>query len=236
MGGDPPQAPRTCETTENPHSPQIHGIWKVLLEGTEVYRAESRIAATLEKFGHDTPDDWIERKLYAKYTRHGVGVMMVIDLVLFGPIGLTIWAVQMLWIPFFAAGVVNGVGHYWGYRRFAPNDASRNVVPWGILIGGEELHNNHHAYVTSARLSSKWWELDIGWMYIRLLEMLRLAKVRKVAPRIHHNTAATLTLCRLSSRIATRYWPGLPDPCTGPPWRKSPAWLAARSPDRWIPG
>ena len=181
----------TCETSEDPHSPQIHGIRKVLFEGTELYRTESRNAATLEKYGHDTPDDWIERKLYAKYTRHGVGVMMVIDLVLFGPIGLTMWAVQMLWIPFFAAGVVNGVGHYWGYRSFAPNDASRNVVPWGILIGGEELHNNHHAYVTSARLSSKWWELDIGWMYIRLLEMLHLAKVRRVAPRIRYDPSKT---------------------------------------------
>jgi stearoyl-CoA desaturase (delta-9 desaturase) len=179
----------TCETSEDPHSPQIHGIRKVLFEGTELYRTESRNAETLEKYGRDTPDDWIERKLYAKYTRHGVGVMMVIDLVLFGPIGLTMWAVQMLWIPFFAAGVVNGVGHYWGYRSFAPNDASRNVVPWGILIGGEELHNNHHAYVTSARLSSKWWELDIGWMYIRLLEMLHLAKVRRVAPRIRYDTS-----------------------------------------------
>ena len=180
-----------CESSEDPHSPQIHGIRKVLFEGTELYRMEARNAATLEKYGHGTPDDWIERKLYARHTRLGIGLVLGIDIVLFGPIGLSMWAVQMLWIPFFAAGVINGVGHYWGYRNFAPNDSSSNVVPWGILIGGEELHNNHHAYVTSARLSSKWWEFDIGWMYIRILEMIHLAKVRKVAPRIRYNTSKT---------------------------------------------
>ncbi|MBT2300453.1 fatty acid desaturase [Variovorax paradoxus] len=180
-----------CETSEDPHSPQIHGIRKVLFEGTELYRMEAGNAATLEKYGHGTPDDWIERNLYARYTKLGIGLVLVIDIVLFGPIGLSMWAVQMLWIPFFAAGVINGVGHYWGYRNFAPNDSSSNVVPWGILIGGEELHNNHHAYVTSARLSSKWWEFDIGWMYIRILEMIHLAKVRKVAPRIRYNASKT---------------------------------------------
>lgn len=180
-----------CESSEDPHSPQIHGIRKVLFEGTELYRMEAGNAATLEKYGHGTPDDWIERNLYARRTRLGIGLVLGIDIILFGPIGLSMWAVQMLWIPFFAAGVINGVGHYWGYRNFAPNDSSSNVVPWGILIGGEELHNNHHAYVTSARLSSKWWEFDIGWMYIRILEMIGLAKVRKVAPRIRYNTSKT---------------------------------------------
>jgi stearoyl-CoA desaturase (delta-9 desaturase) len=180
-----------CESSEDPHSPQIHGIGKVLFEGTELYRMEARNAATLVKYGHGTPDDWIERNLYARHTRLGIGLVLGIDIVLFGPIGLSMWAVQMLWIPFFAAGVINGVGHYWGYRNFAPNDSSSNVVPWGILIGGEELHNNHHAYVTSARLSSKWWEFDIGWMYIRILEMIHLAKVRKVAPRIRYDTSKT---------------------------------------------
>lgn len=181
----------SCESSEDPHSPQIHGIRKVLFEGTELYRMEAGNAATLEKYGHGTPDDWIERNLYAKRTRLGIGLVLGIDIILFGPIGLSMWAVQMLWIPFFAAGVINGVGHYWGYRNFAPNDSSSNVVPWGILIGGEELHNNHHAYVTSARLSSKWWEFDIGWMYIRILEMIGLAKVRKVAPRIRYNASKT---------------------------------------------
>ena len=180
-----------CETSEDPHSPQIHGIRKVLFEGTELYRLESRNAETLERYGRGTPNDWIERNLYARHTRLGIGVVLMIDVTLFGPIGLSMWAVQMLWIPFFAAGVINGVGHDWGYRNFAPNDSSSNVVPWGILIGGEELHNNHHAYVTSARLSSKWWEFDIGWMYIRILEMIHLARVRKVAPRIRYNPAKT---------------------------------------------
>jgi stearoyl-CoA desaturase (delta-9 desaturase) len=179
------------ETAEDPHSPQIYGIERVLFEGTELYRAESKNAETLEKYGHGTPDDWIERNLYSKHVVLGISIMLLIDLALFGPIGLTIWAVQMLWIPFFAAGVINGIGHYWGYRKFAPNDTSTNIVPWGILIGGEELHNNHHAYVTSAKLSSKWWEFDIGWMYIRVLETLGLAKVRKIAPKIRFNLAKT---------------------------------------------
>ncbi|HYP67344.1 MAG TPA: fatty acid desaturase [Thiobacillaceae bacterium] len=181
----------TTDTAEDPHSPQIYGIWKVLFEGVELYRIESRNAATIEKYGRATPEDWIERKLYAKHSTLGVGIMLIIDLVVFGPVGLTIWAVQMLWIPFFAAGVINGIGHYWGYRNFAPSDASRNIVPWGLLIGGEELHNNHHAYVSSARFSSRWWELDVGWTYIRILEMLNLAKVRKLAPKIRYNASRT---------------------------------------------
>jgi len=181
----------TTETAADPHSPQIHGIRKVLLEGSELYRAESANAATIRQYGRGTPDDWIERHLYTKHSVLGVGVMLAIDLVLFGPIGLTIWAVQMLWIPIFAAGVINGIGHYWGYRNFAPYDASRNIVPWGLLIGGEELHNNHHAYASSARFSSRWWEFDIGWMYIRTLEILHFAKVRKVAPGIRYLTSKT---------------------------------------------
>ncbi len=195
-----------CETSKDPHSPRFHGIRKVLFEGTELYRLEAANAATLEKYGHGTPTDRIERKLYAKYSWLGIGLMLGIDLALFGPIGLTIWAVQMLWIPFFAAGVINGIGHYWGYRCFAPNDASRNIVPWGILIGGEELHNNHHAYAASARLSNQWWEFDIGWMYIRILERLRLAKVRKVAPGIHYNPSKTrCDIDTLQAVITHRY-------------------------------
>jgi stearoyl-CoA desaturase (delta-9 desaturase) len=173
-----------CETAEDPHSPQLRGIRKVLFEGSELYRQEAKNAATLETYGRGTPDDWLERKLYAKHSGLGIGIMLAIDLALFGPIGLTIWAVQMLWIPIFAAGVINGIGHYWGYRRYATRDASRNILPWGILIGGEELHNNHHAHVASARLSNRWWEFDIGWFYIRILELLRLAGVRRVAPRL----------------------------------------------------
>jgi stearoyl-CoA desaturase (delta-9 desaturase) len=180
-----------CETVEDPHSPQIHGIRKVLFEGVELYRSEAANAATLEKYGHGTPDDRIERKLYTKHSSLGIGLMLGIDLLLFGPIGLTVWALQMLWIPFFAAGVINGIGHYRGYRRFVTQDTSKNILPWGILIGGEELHNNHHAYAASARLSNQWWEFDIGWLYIRILERLHLAKVRKVAPGIRYNPTKT---------------------------------------------
>jgi stearoyl-CoA desaturase (Delta-9 desaturase) len=173
-----------CETPGDPHSPQVHGIGNVLLRGTELYQAEAAKPAMLERYGWGTPDDWLERHLYARYSWQGVGLTLVLDLVLFGPIGATIWAVQMLWIPVTAAGVINGIGHYWGYRNFACSDASTNIVPWGVMIGGEELHNNHHAYVTSAKLSANWWEFDIGWMYIRILETLGLAKVRRVAPRV----------------------------------------------------
>lgn len=171
-----------CETEEDPHSPQTRGIWKVLLEGAELYRAESKNEETMRKFSHGTPDDWMERKLYSRYPILGVSLMMVIDVALFGVIGLTVWAVQMIWIPFWAAGVINGLAHFWGYRNFNSSDASTNILPWGILIGGEELHNNHHTFATSAKLSNKWYEFDIGWMYIRLMSAGGLAKVKKVAP------------------------------------------------------
>ncbi len=171
-----------CETPEDPHSPQVMGLKKVFFEGAELYRAEAKNAETLEKYGHGTPDDWLERNVYTPHSGKGVALMLLIDVALFGPIGITIWAVQMIWIPLTAAGIINGVGHYWGYRNFACEDASTNIVPWGIIIGGEELHNNHHAYGTSARLSNKWYEFDIGWLYIRILETLGLAKVRRVAP------------------------------------------------------
>lgn len=173
-----------CETAEDPHSPQMLGINKVLWQGAELYRAEAVVQATLDRYGHGTPDDWLERNLYTPHTFAGIFTLLAIQLVLFGPIGLTIWAVQMLWIPFFAAGVINGIGHYWGYRNFACEDASTNIVPWGILIGGEELHNNHHAYGSSAKLSNRWYEFDIGWGYIRSLEVLGLASVKKVAPKV----------------------------------------------------
>ena len=172
------------ETAEDPHSPVALGIKKVLLEGAELYRAESKNLETMKKYGAGTPDDWIERNLYTRFSWQGVGLMMIVDLILFGPIGLTIWAIQMLWIPINAAGIINGIGHYWGYRNYSCEDASTNIVPWGILIGGEELHNNHHAYGTSAKFSAKWYEFDIGWAYIRILESLGLATVRKVAPKL----------------------------------------------------
>ena len=180
-----------CETIDDPHSPQILSIGKILKEGSELYRKEAKNLETLERYGEGTPDDWMERNIYTKHSAKGVASMLIINLVLFGPIGLTIWAVQMAWSPLLAAGVINGVGHYWGYRNFQPEDASRNVVPWGILIGGEELHNNHHAYATSARLSNKWYEFDIGWMYICILKAAGLAKVKKMAPKLRLDTTKT---------------------------------------------
>ena len=173
-----------CETAEDPHSPQVKGIRKVLLEGAELYMEEGNNDETLEKYGRGTPEDWVERNVYSKFVWHGVGLMLVVDWVLFGlGLGTTVWAVQMLWIPIFAAGVINGIGHFSGYRNYDCADASRNILPWGILIGGEELHNNHHTYATSAKLSSRWYEFDIGWMYIRILSALKLATVKKVAPK-----------------------------------------------------
>jgi stearoyl-CoA desaturase (delta-9 desaturase) len=171
-----------CETPEDPHSPKVLGLSKVLTEGAELYKAAASDPQIVSRYSHGTPDDWVERHVYGRYVWQGVGLMLIADVLLFGVYGVTLWAVQMLWIPFFAAGVINGVGHWWGYRNFESPDASTNIVPWGILIGGEELHNNHHAFPSSARLSSKWWELDMGWLYIRLLSVLGLAKVKKVAP------------------------------------------------------
>ena len=173
-----------CETEEDPHSPQVLTLKKVMLEGSELYRKEAANQETLDKYGHGTPDDWMERHIYTRTDKGGVAVMLVADILLFGPLGLTIWAIQMLWIPVTAAGVINGVGHYFGYRTFQVEDASTNIVPWGILIGGEELHNNHHAYASSARLSNKWYEFDIGWFYIRVLETFGLAQVKKLAPQV----------------------------------------------------
>jgi stearoyl-CoA desaturase (Delta-9 desaturase) len=172
-----------CETPEDPHSPQIYGINRVLWLGVLLYVKESDNPETLERYGRGTPDDWIERNVYSRFAVYGVFVTLAADLVLFGAVpGVLIWLTQIVWIPFWAAGVINGVGHYWGYRNWPTPDASTNIVPWGILIGGEELHNNHHAYPTSAKLSSKWYELDLGWLYIRILEALGLATVKHVAP------------------------------------------------------
>ena len=173
-----------CETEEDPHSPQTRGIKALLLTGVELYRIESKVPETIAKYGRGTPDDWIERNLYTRFSWEGVGVMLAIDLAVFGAIGLTVWAVQMLWIPVMATGIINGIGHYWGYRNFEAPDASTNISPWGFVIGGEELHNNHHTYPTSAKFSVKPFEFDIGWTYIRAMELVGLAKVRKTAPQL----------------------------------------------------
>jgi len=195
-----------CDTEEDPHSPVTRGIKKVFWEGAELYRAESKNMETMDKYGHGTPTDWIERNLYTRYSWQGVAALLVINLALFGVIGITVWAVQMIWIPVTAAGIINGIGHYWGYRNYDCSDAATNIIPFGILIGGEELHNNHHTYATSAKLSSKWYEFDIGWFYIRVLETLGLAKVKKVAPEpkfSHGKLEADLET--LQSVIANRY-------------------------------
>lgn len=189
-----------CETPDDPHSPQTRGLKMVLLQGSELYREAAAMMPVrlylgsgselnqgkteLEHYGQGTPDDWLEQKLYSRFIYLGVSLMLVIDFLLFGAIGATVWAVQMLWIPVTAAGIINGLGHYWGYRNFEPPDASTNIVPWGIVIGGEELHNNHHAYPTSARLSAHWYEFDIGWLYIRLLQLVGQAHVKHEIPRL----------------------------------------------------
>ncbi|RME34021.1 MAG: acyl-CoA desaturase [Gammaproteobacteria bacterium] len=175
-----------CETPDDPHSPQVLGLKKVLWQGAELYRRAAADEQTLRRYGKGTPDDWLERNLYGHRIRGdwGVALMLLIDLACFGVVGLTIWAVQMAWIPFWAAGVINGLGHYWGYRNFETKDAATNLLPWGILVGGEELHNNHHAYPYSAKMSNRWWEFDLGWFWLRLLARFRLARVRRVAPRV----------------------------------------------------
>ncbi|MDQ8022525.1 MAG: fatty acid desaturase [Moraxellaceae bacterium] len=196
-----------CETADDPHSPQVLGINRVLWGGVFLYVKESFNKETMERYGHGTPDDWVERRVYTPFAKWGIVLTLVLDVVLFGVLpGALIWLVQMLWIPFWAAGVINGVGHFWGYRNFQNNDASTNIVPWGILIGGEELHNNHHSFATSAKLSAKWYEFDIGWMYIRILEMLGLATVKKTIPLPRFGDARPVVdLDMLQAVITHRY-------------------------------
>lgn len=189
------------DTIDDPHSPQIHGLKKVLLQGAELYRKEKCNQETLDRYGHGTPDDWLERNIYTKHSAAGNVALLIINFALFGFIGITIWAIQMAWVPFFAGGVINGVGHAIGYRNFECKDASRNIIPLGIFIAGEELHNNHHTYGTSAKFSVKWWEIDLGWSIIRLLQLVGLAKPKFIAPQakltarksnIDHDTLKTL--------------------------------------------
>ena len=195
-----------CETPDDPHSPQTRGLGKVMREGAELYRAEAKNQQTVDKFSHGTPNDWIERNLYSRYSWQGVGLMLILNLLLFGAIGATVWAVQMAWIPFWAAGVINGLGHWWGYRNFEAPDASTNISPWGINIGGEELHNNHHTYPTSAKFSVKKYEFDLCWGYIRAFEMLGLAKVRKTPPTLKLGAVKPVADAHtLEAIIANRY-------------------------------
>jgi stearoyl-CoA desaturase (Delta-9 desaturase) len=195
-----------CEQADDPHSPHVYGIKTVLLQGAELYRAESKNMDTMARFGHGTPNDWIERNLYTRFSWQGVGLMMIIDLTLFGAAGLAVWAVQMAWTPIMAAGIINGAAHYWGYRNFEAPDASTNISPWGILIAGEELHNNHHTYPTSAKLSVKPYEFDIGWMYISLLQIAGLAKVKKTPPKAAYGDIRPVADEKtLEALIANRY-------------------------------
>ncbi|MCQ4313871.1 fatty acid desaturase [Pseudomonas stutzeri] len=177
-----------CETSDDPHSPVQKGLMTVLRKGAELYQEESKNPETLRIYGKNCPDDWIERNLYSRYPNLGIVLMLSLDLALFGVIGLTVWAVQMIWIPFWAAGVVNGLGHAVGYRNFECRDAATNLLPWGILIGGEELHNNHHTYPNSAKLSVRKWEFDMGWAWIKLFSLFGLAKVNRIAPIAHRVT------------------------------------------------
>jgi stearoyl-CoA desaturase (Delta-9 desaturase) len=195
-----------CETEEDPHSPQTRGIKALLLTGVELYRVEAANPETLSKYGHNTPDDWVERNVYSRFKWQGVGIMLVANLLMFGAIGAAVWAVQMLWIPVMATGIINGIGHWWGYRNFESPDASRNVTPWGIVIGGEELHNNHHTYPTSAKFSIKPYEFDVGWAYIRGMELLGLAKVKKLPPKLAlGGVRAVADNQTLEAVIANRY-------------------------------
>ncbi len=237
-----------CETPEDPHSPQTRGIKTVLLTGSELYRAEAKNLETLARYGHNTPDDWLERNLYSRFSWQGVGLMLIINVLLFGAIGATVWAVQMAWIPITAAGIINGIGHWWGYRNFEAPDASTNISPIGLIIGGEELHNNHHTYPTSAKLSVKPYEFDIGWAYIRALESLGLAVVRKTPPRLETGSirpvADDQTLEALIANryeVMAKYASGLRRACTvelerlkAQGARNSPTWSQLRLAQRWL--
>ncbi|MDH4191699.1 MAG: fatty acid desaturase [Betaproteobacteria bacterium] len=195
------------DTAEDPHSPQVYGINRVLWGGVFLYVKEAHHPETMERYGHGTPDDWIERNLYTRWEALGLVLMGIADVLLFGIVpGMMIVLVQIVWIPFWAAGVINGIGHYWGYRNHDCADASTNIIPWGILIGGEELHNNHHTFATSAKLSRKWYEFDLGWLYIRILETLGLATVKRVAPKPRFNDAkGAADLATLQAVIVNRY-------------------------------
>ena len=195
-----------CEQAEDPHSPHVHGIKTVLFTGAELYRKESKNKETLSRYGHGTPNDWMERNLYSRFSWQGVALMLIIDVALFGALGLTVWAVQMAWIPITAAGIINGAAHYWGYRNFEAHDASTNISPWGILIGGEELHNNHHTYPTSAKLSVKPYEFDLGWAYICILQAVGLATVKKTPPVLAYGEVRPVADEKtLEALIANRY-------------------------------
>jgi stearoyl-CoA desaturase (delta-9 desaturase) len=196
----------TTDVEGDPHSPAVEGINKVLWEGAELYRAARKDQSMVEKYSHGTPTDWLERNIYAPQQSKGIWLMFLIDLFLFGVPGITIWAIQMMWIPFFAAGVINGLGHYFGYRNFESKDTSTNIFPLAFWIGGEELHNNHHTFASSAKFSVHWWEFDIGWFYIRLLSLVGLAHVKKLPPKLAFDKSKlTVDIETVRAVIANRF-------------------------------
>lgn len=201
-----------CETLDDPHSPKFLGLRNLLLKGAEIYRY-AKSAQITEHYGQGTPDDWLERHLYTPHDKLGITCMLILDILLFGLPGVSIWAIQMVWVPFFAAGVVNGVGHCFGYRNFEPHDASTNIFPFAFFIGGEELHNNHHAYPSSAKLSFKWWEFDIGWLYIRIFAFFKLAKVKRVTPKLHLSSKKSAFDTETLKLIIANRWQVLADYC-----------------------
>ena len=169
---------RFSDQDGDPHSPHVYGIWRVLFQGALLYSYAAKDSDMVTQYGQGTPNDWIEQHIYSKYNFLGIGIMLLIDITIFGPVGLIVWGVQMIWIPFWAAGVINGLGHFIGYKNEQTRDHSHNLVPWGIVVGGEELHNNHHTSPGNPKLSVKWWEFDIGWMWLRLFSLLKLAKIK----------------------------------------------------------
>ncbi len=194
-----------CETPEDPHSPMVYGHWGVLRFGVSLYRKEAKNKETMERYGYGTPDDWMERNVYGKYTWQGMGVSLVIFFALFGFAGVSMWAIQLAWIPITAAGIINGTGHFWGYRNYSTEDTSTNIIPIGIIIGGEELHNNHHAFGASAKFAHRWFEFDLGWVYIRMMSAVGLATVRKVAPALKLRTSEGDVDETLQAIITHRY-------------------------------
>ena len=169
---------RFTEQAEDPHSPHVYGIWRVLFGGAGLYHSASKDSVMVAQYGQGTPDDWLEQHVYTKHSRLGIVLMLAIDLMLFGAWGALIWGIQMIWIPFWAAGIINGLAHWWGYRNGETKDQSRNISPWGILIGGEELHNNHHMDPASPKFSRKWFEIDIGWVYLNIFKLIGLVKLK----------------------------------------------------------
>jgi stearoyl-CoA desaturase (delta-9 desaturase) len=193
-----------CETAEDPHSPQFYGINRVLFAGVFLYVKESHHPETMQRYGHGTPDDWLERAIYSPYHKFGIILMAAANIALFGVVpGLLMFGVQMAWIPFWAAGVINGIGHFWGYRKFQTQDASTNIVPVAAWIGGEELHNNHHAFPTSAKFSVQWYEFDLGWLYIQVLSALGLARAKKLPPRVKIDPTKSVIDVQTVQAIAT---------------------------------